>query len=437
MEKPLVAIVGRPNVGKSTLFNRLVGERVAIVEDIPGTTRDRLYGETEWSGRDFTVVDTGGLDLTPGGDVTEMVRSQAELAMDEADVILFVVDARDGLLTSDEEIADVLRRTNKPVIVVANKAETEERRMSAATFYQLGVGDVVAISSIHGHGVGDLLDLVVDLLPPSPPVEHVEKVTSAAIVGRPNVGKSSLLNALLGQERVIVNAVPGTARDAIDTLVEHDGAPVMLIDTAGIRRRGRVQAGVEKYSVLRALRAIDRADVALIVIDAGEGPTEQDAHIAGYVEKAGKGLAIVVNKWDLIGKKGPAMVSYARRIREDFKFVAYAPILFVSAKTRYGVDQIMDTVLRIAEQRERRINTSILNDAIGQAVDEKPLSSRGKQLRVYYVTQVASSPPMFVLFVNDPRMVHFSYERYLENRLRDNFGFEGTPIKLVFRRRGE
>ena len=437
MEKPLVAIVGRPNVGKSTLFNRLVGQRVAIVEDIPGTTRDRLYGDGDWSGRQFTIVDTGGLDLTSGEDVTELVRSQAELAIDEADVILFVVDAREGLLASDEDIADVLRRSNKPVVVVANKAETEVLRVSSSAFYQLGVGEVVPVSAIHGYGVGDLLDMVVDLLPPGPPIEHVEKITSAAIVGRPNVGKSSLLNALLGQERVIVNAIPGTTRDAVDTLVEHAGTPVMMIDTAGIRRRGRLQAGIERYAVLRALRAIDRADVALIVIDAAEGPTDQDTHVAGYVEKAGKGIAVVVNKWDLIGKKGPAMMSYSRQVREAFKFVAYAPILFVSAKTRYGVDQILDTVLRIAEQRERRIGTSVLNDTIAQALADNPLTSRGKQLKVYYATQPSSCPPTFVLFVNDPKMIHFSYERYLQNRLREAFGFEGTPIQLIFRKRGE
>ncbi|MCL5962087.1 MAG: ribosome biogenesis GTPase Der [Chloroflexi bacterium] len=437
MAKPLVAIVGRPNVGKSTLFNRLVGQRAAIVEDIPGTTRDRLYGDVEWSGKQFAVVDTGGLDLSSSENVTELVRNQAELAIDEADVILLVVDARDGVIPTDEEIADVLRRTKKPVLVVANKADSPERRLMASVFYQLGLGEVVAVSSIHGTGTGDLLDLVVDLLPPGVPIEKVEKVLSVAIVGRPNVGKSSLLNALLGQERVIVSAVPGTTRDAIDTLIEHEGQPLMLIDTAGIRRRGRVQVGIEKYSVLRAVRAIDRADVALVLIDAVEGPTDQDTHIAGQVEAAGKGIAIVVNKWDLIEKTGSTMVEYARKVKEDFKFVPYAPILFVSAKTKQRVPKVLDAALRIEEEREKRISTGVLNDAVAEVVAQTPLTSKGKLLKVYYVTQASICPPTFVLFVNDPKMVHFSYKRYIENRLRERFGFEGTPIELVFRKRGE
>ncbi|MBI4321937.1 MAG: ribosome biogenesis GTPase Der [Chloroflexi bacterium] len=438
MPKPLVAIVGRPNVGKSTLFNRLVGARVAIVEDIPGTTRDRLYADADWAGREFTLVDTGGLELGPGEDISHLVRQQARLAIEEADVIALMVDARDGLTPVDFEIADVLRRAEKPLVVVANKADSQERRIDATQFYRLGVGDVFPVSALHGTGTGDLLDAIVALLPTEIRVEEVEEVVSVAIVGRPNVGKSSLLNTFLGQDRVVVSEVPGTTRDAIDTLVEHGGRPIMLIDTAGIRRRGRIAAGVERYSVLRALRAIDRSDVALLLIDAVEGVTDQDTHIAGHVREAGKGLAIVVNKWDLVKKTDQTYVVYARQVREQFKFTPWAPILFVSAKTGQRVGQLLDVALRIKEERQKRIPTGLLNQVVADALhSHAPPAVKGKPLKIYYATQSSVGPPTFVFFVNDPKLVHFSYERFLENRIREHFAFEGTPLRLTFRGRAE
>lgn len=438
MPKLLVAIVGRPNVGKSTLFNRLVGERVAIVEDVPGTTRDRLYADTEWRGRAFTLIDTGGLETSPGADYSHLVRQQAELAIQEADVVVFLVDAREGITASDLEIAEILRRSAKPLVVAANKADTEERRLNVVQFYDLGLGEVIPLSTIHGIGTGDLLDEVFRLLPPETPGQEFGALLRIAIVGRPNVGKSSLLNALLGQERVIVSDLPGTTRDTIDTMIEHDGRTTLLIDTAGIRRRGRIVPGIEKYSVMRALRAIDRADVVAIVIDAVEGPTDQDSHIAGYAQQAYKGIELVVNKWDLIKKTNRTMLEYAHGVRQKFKFIDYAPILFVSAKTKQRIEQILDTALRIKEERDKRIPTGVLNEVIGQALlAHTPPPSKGKPLKIYYVTQTGTNPPTFVFFVNDPKLVHFTYERYLENRLREHFAFEGTPIKIVFRGRTE
>ncbi|MCL5264934.1 MAG: ribosome biogenesis GTPase Der [Chloroflexi bacterium] len=438
MPKPLVAIVGRPNVGKSTLFNRLVGERVAIVEDVPGTTRDRLYADTEWSLRAFTLIDTGGLELTPDADFSHLVRQQAELAIAEADVVVFLVNAKEGITADDLDIAEVLRRSTKPVLVAANKADSEERRLDVVQFYELGLGEVLPLSAIHGIGTGDLLDGIVQLLPPEVAVEERGAFVSIAIVGRPNVGKSSILNAILGRERVIVSEVPGTTRDAIDTMIDHEGNPVLLIDTAGIRRRGKIIPGIEKYSAMRALRAIDRADVVALVIDAVEGVTDQDTHIAGYAQQAFKGIELVVNKWDLIKKTDKTMIEYAHRIRGEFKFLNYAPILFVSAKTRQRLDQIADTALRIKAERGKRVPTGILNDAIRQAVlEHTPPSMKGRPLKIYYVTQTQTDPPTFVFFVNNPKLVHFSFERYLENRLREHFGFEGTAIKLIFRGRTE
>jgi GTPase len=466
--KPLVAIVGRPNVGKSTFFNRMIGERVAIVEDRPGTTRDRIYGDTDWNGRDFTLIDTGGLELGTDipvgqvgldgqpGDIMKRVQAQAQLAIEEADVIVFMVDTRTGITAADEEVAEMLRRTNKPVILAANKADNAARRLDAVEFYTLGLGEPITISSIQGTGTGDLLDVIVDALPPEEerPEEEEEEdedVVRVAILGRPNVGKSSLLNAILGFQRSIVSDVPGTTRDAIDTEMEFEGKKVILVDTAGIRRRGRVGPGVEKYSVLRASRAIDRCDVALLLVDASEGLAAQDTHIAGEIQDKSKGVVVVVNKWDLaqaqrraaregdIPKPNEEIESaerYRKIIAEGLKFIPYAPIVFASAKTGYHVQSLLETVLGIADMRFLRISTSRLNEAVQDAVRRhNPTVNRGKVLKIYYATQARVNPPTFVFFVNDPQALHFSYERYLENQLRAAFGFKGTGIRMYFRAR--
>jgi GTP-binding protein len=463
--KPLVAIVGRPNVGKSTFFNRMIGERVAIVEDMPGTTRDRLYGDTDWNGREFTLIDTGGLELSTEipvgqvgltgqpGDIMQHVMAQAQLAIEEADVIVFMVDARAGITAADEEVAELLRRTRKPVILGANKADNAARRMDAVEFYALGLGEPIVLSSIQGVGTGDLLDRIVENLPPAEELEEEEddERPRIAIVGRPNVGKSSLLNAILGFPRSIVSDVPGTTRDAIDTEVEFEGRKMVLIDTAGIRRRGRVGPGVEKYSVLRASRAIERCDVAVLVIDASEGLAAQDTHIAGEIQEHAKGVVVVVNKWDLAQAQRRAeregafpspdeeiasAESYRRILMEGLKFIPYAPIIFASAKTGYHVQSLLETVLGIAEMRYLRISTSRLNEVVQNAVRRhNPTLFHNKTLKIYYVTQTQVNPPTFVFFVNDPQALHFSYERYLENQLRAAFGFKGTGIRLFFRAR--
>ncbi len=465
--KPLVAIVGRPNVGKSTLFNRLVGERLAIVEDLPGTTRDRLYADADWNGRTFTLVDTGGLELGASEDMAERIGAQVRLAIEEADVIIFLVDTKSGITEADNEVAEMLRRSGKPVVLGANKADNAARRQESVEFYALGLGDPITLSAISGTGSGDLLDAVVDLLPPREEDEDEEAYAGlprVAIVGRPNVGKSSLVNAILGEDRVIVSEIPGTTRDAIDTVVEHNGQRLVLIDTAGIRRRGHIGPGVEKYSVLRADRAIDRADVAVLLIDAVEGITAQDTHIAGYVNEAAKGIVIVINKWDIIKERrreaeklaDPDVVApmraaggnsladlevmdakaYQQEVRERLKFVPYAPIVFAAAKTKYHVGQILDHVQRIYQNRQLRVPTARLNEVVREAVQRHhPPVVQGHPMRIYYVTQPEVNPPTFVFFVNDPTMLHFSYERYLENQLRAAFGFEGTKIRLQFRAR--
>ncbi len=463
--KPLVAIVGRPNVGKSTFFNRMIGERVAIVEDMPGTTRDRLYGDTDWNGRAFTLIDTGGLELSTEipvgqvgltgqpGDIMQHVMAQAQLAIEEADVIVFMVDARAGITAADEEVAELLRRTRKPVILGANKADNAARRMDAVEFYALGLGEPIVLSSIQGVGTGDLLDRIVENLPPAEELEEEEddERPRIAIVGRPNVGKSSLLNAILGFPRSIVSDVPGTTRDAIDTEVEFEGRKMVLIDTAGIRRRGRVGPGVEKYSVLRASRAIERCDIAVLVIDASEGLAAQDTHIAGEIQEHAKGVVVVVNKWDLAQVQRRAeregafpspdeeiasAESYRRILMEGLKFIPYAPIIFASAKTGYHVQSLLETVLGIADMRYLRISTSRLNEVVQNAVRRhNPTLFRNKTLKIYYVTQTQVNPPTFVFFVNDPQALHFSYERYLENQLRAAFGFKGTGIRMFFRAR--
>lgn len=445
--QPVVAIVGRPNVGKSTLFNRIIGRRQAIVEDLPGTTRDRLYAETEWNGVGFLLVDTGGLEpLARGGRPPEAplasasagylreIRAQAEQAIAEADVIVFLVDAAEGLTAADQEIANWLRQAGKPVIVAANKADTARRQYDAVEFYALGLGEPLPISAYHGLGIGDLLDAVVAHLPPAPPIEWPEEALRVAIVGRPNVGKSSLLNALLGQERAIVSELPGTTRDPIDTYLTWEGMPVVLVDTAGIRRRGAIEPGVEKYSVIRTLKAIARADVVLLVLDATTGITDQDAHVAGYVLEAYRSLVLVVNKWDAIPKDEHTMNTYLRQLRTELKFLDYVPVLFVSALTRQRVDRILSTAFLVAQSRQQRLPTAELNRLVQEAVAANPPKAvRGRQARFYYATQVDIDPPTFVLFVNDPEAVHFSYLRYLENCIRQAYPFEGTPLRFELR----
>lgn len=430
--KPIVAIVGRPNVGKSTLFNRLVGERIAIVEDAPGTTRDRQYADIEWAGRLFTLVDTGGLVLAADGLIAR-VREQVEMAIAEADLIMLVTDITTGVIPADEEIAEMLRRTHKPVILVANKADNLKRELNIHEFYALGLGEPVPVSAIRGLSTGDLLDRVLARLPE---ISEEEEPTALhlAIVGRPNVGKSLLVNRILGQERVIVSEEPGTTRDAVDTPINYQGQRIVLIDTAGIRRRGQIKPGVEKYSVLRAIRAIGRADVALLMIDATEGVTEQDQHLAGYILDQAKPAVVLVNKWDLVEKDSPTLHRFEEHVSRELKFIPYVPILFISALTGQRVGTILPTALRVYQQQQVRLSTSEINAIIREALARhSPPTKAGKRLRIYYGTQVDTAPPTFVLFVNDERLVHFSYKRYLENQIRERYKFEGSPIRLVFR----
>jgi GTP-binding protein len=442
--KPIVAIVGRPNVGKSSLFNRLVGERRAIVEDLPGTTRDRVYGTADWGGVEFTVVDTAGLlgegeaSAESTAEIIKHTREQVQSAIAEADVILFLVDVKAGLTAGDYDVADMLRRTDKPTILVVNKADSIARREDAVEFFNLGLGDPYSISAYHGSGTGDLLDRIVESMPHPEEEEEAFEGPRIAIAGRPNVGKSRLLNALLGQERAIVSDVPGTTRDSLDTQIEWEGEPVTLIDTAGIRRRGRIEVGVERYSVLRSMRSIERSDVVLLVIDANEGFTAQDLHIAGYIDEQKKGCVIVINKWDLIEKEATTQEQYRAKAREALDFMPYAPIVFISAKLGQRIHQVMAAALQVVEERVRRVPTAKLNQVLKDAVQKHPPPSRpGKWMKFYYVTQADVSPPTFVFFCNDPIGIHFSYRRYLENEFRAVFGFEGTPIRMSFRARDE
>jgi len=446
--KPIVALVGRPNVGKSTLFNRFIGERRAIVQNEPGTTRDRTYATAEWLGVEFTIVDTGGLmhddELASGTSESETriareTREQAIAAIAEADVVVFMTDITSGGPTSgDHEIADILRRTDKPTILAVNKADSVKRREQVFDYFELGLGEPVAVSAYHGNGTGDLLDRIVEDLPEAEEEDEELEGPRIAIVGRPNVGKSRLLNSLLGQERAIVSDVAGTTRDSLDTQIYWEGKPVTLIDTAGIRRRGRVEQGIERISVMRSMRAIDRADVVLLLIDADEGFTSQDLHIAGYVEEQKKGLVVVINKWDLIEKDSSTMEEYRATAARELDFIAYAPIVFISAKTGQRVGQVVETALDVLDQREKRISTSALNKMLREAVDKhQPPSRPGKWVKFYYATQADVSPPTFIIFCNDPKQIHFTYRRYLENELRQAFGFEGTPLRISFRHRHE
>lgn len=436
MAKPIVAIVGRPNVGKSTLFNRLVGARKAIVEDIPGVTRDRLYDSTDWVGREFVIIDTGGIRFDEGDIFAREIKLQAQVAIEESDVIMLVLDAQEGITPEDEQVANLLRRSKKPVVLAANKVENFERQLEYFEFYNLGLGDPIPVSAMHGRNIDELLDAVVAKIPPADEYQEDAEVTKIAIVGRPNVGKSSLVNALLGEERVIVSDTPGTTRDAIDTPFEYQGNRYILIDTAGIRKKSRITEATERYSVIRALKSVERADVVLIMLDASEGVIEQDQRIAGYVHEQGKASVIIVNKWDLIEKDGRTMNKFDKDIREELKFLAYCPILYVSALTRKRIFKILELVDFVFDQHNRRIQTSELNQVINEAMLLNPLpGGGGKKIRIYYTAQVQTAPPAFVFFANYPEKIHFSYLRYLDNSLRKNFGFEGTPIRLIVRKR--
>ncbi|MHC1785397.1 MAG: ribosome biogenesis GTPase Der [Anaerolineaceae bacterium] len=452
MRKPVVALVGRPNVGKSTLFNRLAGEMLAIVDATPGTTRDRLFADAEWNGRAFQIIDTGGIDpsssrrdpLSIGSaDYIEQIKAQARMAIEEADVILFIVDAIHGVTPADLEVAGILRKSQKmvdgeprpPVLLVVNKADSDKQRAQVPLFYELAMGEPYSISAVHGTGTGDMLDALVASFPEAEEEPEDESV-KIAIVGKPNAGKSTLLNRLSGMNRSIVSPIAGTTRDSVDTHLEFGGVPVTLIDTAGIRRRGKIDPGVEKFSVVRAMRSIARSDVALLMIDAVEGITAQDAHIAGYILEELKSVVVLVNKWDAIEKDTYTMNEFTAAIRKDLNFMDYVPLMFISAKTGQRVDEILPLALRVQEERLARLTTSQLNKTLQNAQDAHPATSKsGKSLRIYYGTQVRSDPPTFMLYVNDPQLMHFTYRRYLENKLREEYKFTGTPIRFVCKAR--
>ena len=434
--KPIVAIVGRPNVGKSTLFNRLTKTKLAIVEDTPGVTRDRLYQDVEWNGKVFTLIDTGGIEMNSKDSILTAVKKQAQIAIEEADLILFVCDGQMGISSEDAEVAQMLMRTKKDVMLVVNKIEDYSNPEELYEYYELGLGEIYPISASHGMNTGDLLDEILERLGDIDNEEYDPDVIKIAVIGRPNVGKSSLTNAILGQERCIVSNVPGTTRDAIDTAFSRDGQDYAIIDTAGMRKRGKVFETTEKYSVIRSLRAVDRCDVVLMVINAEEGLIEQDKKIAGYAHEQGKGLILVVNKWDLIEKDNKTYTEFEKNLRKNLLFMSYAPIVFVSALTKQRVPKILDLVKYVAEQQSVRIATSVLNEIVRDAVMQNPPpTDKGKRLKILYITQSGVKPPTFVLFVNEPEILHFSYERYLENKLRESFGFEGTSIKFIVRKR--
>ena len=423
-----------PNVGKSTLFNKLAGKRISIVEDTPGVTRDRIFTEVEWLNKYFTLVDTGGIEPESSDIILSQMRSQAMLAMDMAHVIMFVVDGKAGLTADDKEIAQILRKTNRPVILVVNKIDSQSQYDNVYDFYELGLGMPYAISSANSMGLGDLLDEVVANFPEGLDTEYDEDIIKVAITGKPNAGKSSILNNILGEERVIVSPIAGTTRDAIDTYFEQGDNKFLLIDTAGLRRKSKIYENIEKYSVIRSMSAVDRADVVLIVIDATQGVTEQDTKVAGIAHDEGKACLFVVNKWDLIEKNDKTMNLYTNEIREKFPFMSYAPIVFVSAKTNQRMNKILETVTYIAEEHAKRVPTSTLNDVIGEAVLlNQPPSDKGKRLKIYYGSQTGTQPPKFTLFINDRELTHFSYQRYLENKIRENFGFEGTPVRFDYK----
>ena len=439
MPKPIIAIVGRPNVGKSALFNKLIGQRLSIVEDTPGVTRDRIYGESDWNGRKFTLIDTGGIEPRTDSEILTFMREQAEIAISHADVIVFLTDIKTGLTASDQEVAGMLQRSGKPIVLAVNKMDsTGNVDPDFYEFYNLGLGDPIAVSAVHGHGTGDLLDECVQYFPPEEEDEEDDDRIQVAIIGKPNVGKSSLTNKILGQQRTIVSNVAGTTRDAIDSYFENETGKYVFIDTAGMRKKSRVDEAIERYSVLRAQMAIERADVCLILIDAQEGVTEQDTKVAGMAHEAGKASIIVVNKWDLIEKDGKTMDRMREDIRRDLGYMTYAPILFISAMTGQRVERLFELIQYVNNQAATRITTGMLNSVLADAQTRvQPPTDKGRRLKIYYMTQAGIKPPHFICFCNDARLFHFSYQRYLENQIRSVFGLEGTPIRMTIRQKGD
>ena len=439
MPKPIIAIVGRPNVGKSALFNKLIGKRISIVEDTPGVTRDRIYGESDWNGRKFTLIDTGGIEPRTDSEILTFMREQAGIAISHADVIVFLTDIKTGLTASDQEVASMLQRSGKPIVLAVNKMDsTGNVDPDFYEFYNLGLGDPIAVSAVHGHGTGDLLDECVAYFPPEEEGEEDEDRIQVAIIGKPNVGKSSLTNKILGQQRTIVSNVAGTTRDAIDSYFENETGKYVFIDTAGMRKKSKVDEAIERYSVLRAQMAIERADVCLILIDAQEGVTEQDTKVAGMAHEAGKASIIVVNKWDLIEKDGKTMDKMREDIRRDLGYMTYAPVLFISAMTGQRVERLFELIQYVNNQAATRITTGMLNSVLADAQTRvQPPTDKGRRLKIYYMTQAGIKPPHFICFCNDARLFHFSYQRYLENQIRSVFGLEGTPIRMTIRQKGD
>lgn len=439
MPKPILAIVGRPNVGKSQLFNRLAGKRLSIVEDTPGVTRDRLYAESDWRGRDFTVVDTGGIEPSKDNEILQFMRFQAEIAIANADVIVFITDLRTGITAADQDVTTMLQRSGKPIVLAVNKCDTPGQPAAEFyEFYNLGLGEPYGISALHGYGVGDLLDAAYDYFPPKEENEEDDDAIRVALIGKPNVGKSSLLNRVLGEERVIVSDVAGTTRDSVDADLENKHGKFTFVDTAGIRKRSKVNEKIEKYSVMRSILAVERSDVCVIMIDATEGVTEQDTKVAGEAHNAGKACIIVVNKWDLVEKDGSTMKEYTIRVREGLAYMPYAPVLFISAQTGQRVDKLFEQIISVYEQNHMRIPTGQLNSILADATARvQPPTDKGRRLKIYYMTQASTCPPTFVCFCNDSKLFHFSYQRYLENQIREVFGLTGTPVRMIVRQRGE
>ena len=439
MAKPIVAIVGRPNVGKSTLFNKIVGQRLSIVEDTPGVTRDRIFGEGEWCGRTFSLVDTGGIEPASKDVILSQMREQAQIAIDSAAAIILVTDIRSGVTATDQDVASLLLKSGVPVVLCVNKCDTVgEPPAEFYEFYNLGLGDPVMVSSVHGHGTGDLLDRVVELLPPQEEEEEEGDAIKVAVIGKPNVGKSSLVNKVAGENRCIVSDIAGTTRDAVDTTIQNEFGTFTFIDTAGLRRKSRVEDAIEHYGNLRAEMAVERADVCLILIDAQVGFTEQDSKVAGIAHEAGKGCVICVNKWDAVEKDTNTMAEMRKKLEEDFSFMSYAPILFISAKTGQRLDKMFQLICQAAANNAMRVTTGTLNDILARATARvQPPTDKGRRLKIYYMTQASTKPPTFVCFCNDHELFHYSYQRYLENRIRENFGLEGTPVRMVIRERGE
>ena len=435
MKKPIVAIVGRPNVGKSTLFNKLIGKRVSIVDDTPGVTRDRIYGDCEWCNRNFLLIDTGGIEVSDSDEIGSQMRIQAQLAIDAADVIIFVTDVKTGALSADYEVANILQKSGKPVIVCVNKCDKIGAiEANFYEFYNLGLGDPITVSSVHGHGTGDLLDEVLKNFPTGDFAEEQCTYINVAVIGKPNVGKSSLVNKIIGEDRCIVSNVAGTTRDSIDTLVENKFGRFNFIDTAGLRRKNKVYNDIEKYSVIRAKMSIERSDVCVILIDATTGFTEQDSKIAGLAIEAGKACIIAVNKWDIIEKTDKTMVNYKKKLENDFSFMSYVPIIFISAKTGQRIEKLFELIINVSKASEMRISTGVLNEVLADAVSRvQPPTDKGKRLKIFYVTQVSTKPPTFVFFVNSEQLFHFSYQRYLENKIRETFSLQGTPIRFIIR----